>query len=102
VRSHAHSELLLTLRINLISLDPDTLLSREVVISGVKAHLEMIFHLRRWRSRRREMDFFGGALLTKQNSLDLAVAELLFLHLHVKKASLLGTIQLNIGEINSS
>ena len=48
------------------------------------------------------MDLFGGALLTKQNSLNLAVAELLFLHLHVKKASLLGTIQLNIGEINSS
>ena len=67
--------------VEFVFLNSNTFLSRRMVLPGVKAHLEVSLNLGRWRSLGRDRDLFWSVLLTKQNTLYLAVSELLSLHL---------------------
>ncbi len=67
--------------VEFVFLNSNTFLSRRMILPGVKAHFEVSLNLGRWRSLGRDRDLFWSVLLTKQNTLYLAVSELLSLHL---------------------
>jgi len=59
-----------------------------MIIPGIKAHFEMSFYFWRWRSLCWDCDLFWGALLAKQDTLYLAISELLFLRLNKNQTTL--------------